>query len=69
MSLKSFHLLFIIVCILLSMMVGGWGLLAWQRDGDGSSLVLGILFLILAPCLFYYGLRFRRDWSKKGLPL
>lgn len=68
MSLKAFHLLFIWLCTLLSLSVGVWEILAWRDRSDGSALVLGVLFCALGPLLLYYGLRFRRDWTKKGLP-
>ncbi len=56
MSLKSFHVFFIVSAFLLSMFLGGWSLNEYmtgsKRIGD---LVLGLLSIVAAVGLVVYG--------------
>lgn len=60
MSLRSFHLFFIAVSVLLAAWVGVWGVQSWQATRSGSDLTLGLLFVALGVVLLVYGLRARR---------
>lgn len=56
MSLKSFHVFFIVAAFVLSMFLGGWSLNEYvsgsKRIGD---LILGLLSLVAALGLLVYG--------------
>lgn len=67
MSLKAFHLLFIAVCILLGMFVGGWGVRQYLVNDSASSLALGVLFFASAFVLLAYGLKFIRKIEELGI--
>ena len=57
MSLKSFHLVFIVASILLGLGVGAWGIREYQAKGEIGPLILGILFLLMGGALLVYGRR------------
>lgn len=59
MSLKGFHLVFVTVCILLSVFLVVWGFVLAGEPGFASRLcgVSGILGLIVAPIYGFYFLR------------
>ena len=59
-SLRSFHLFFIAVSVLLAAWVGLWGVESWQATRSGGDLTLGLLFVALGVVLLVYGLRARR---------
>jgi hypothetical protein len=59
-SLRSFHLFFITVSVLLAAWVGVWGVESWQATRSGGDLTLGLLFVALGIILLVYGLRARR---------
>ena len=42
MSLKTFHLVFVIASILLGLGVGGWGVQEYRSHGELGPLVMGI---------------------------
>lgn len=65
MSLKAFHILFIIVSTLLAVFVGGWGVLDYRRSGDGTHLIVGIASLLSGILLIWYSIWFVR--KLKGL--
>lgn len=58
MSLKAFHLVFMIVVLLLSLGVGAWGLRVQEVDGQGWPMQLGVASLVLAVATMGYGLWF-----------
>ncbi|MEA2601521.1 MAG: hypothetical protein QOF89_2513 [Acidobacteriota bacterium] len=60
MSLRSFHLFFIAVSVLLAAWVGVWGVQSWQATRSGGDLTLGLLFVVLGVVLLVYGLRVRK---------
>jgi hypothetical protein len=53
MSLRVFHVIFIIVSVLLCLFVGLWGM----RQG---AIALGVTFFVLGAVLIEYGRRFFR---------
>ena len=66
MSLRLFHILFVIVCLGLCLFVGLWGIREYATSRDTSGLALGIVFLICGIGLVEYG---RRAYRKlKELP-
>ncbi len=57
MSLKVFHIVFVIVCIGLSLWVGVWGIRDYMLERSVGALSLGILFLLSGVVLVVYGRR------------
>ena len=57
MSLKAFHLVFVVASILLGLGVGGWGFLEYRSSGEVGALVLGLVFLMTGVALIFYGKR------------
>lgn len=57
MSLRIFHVIFIVVSLLLSLFSGVWGVWMFTTTRDGSSLAVGIVFLALAAALVVYGMK------------
>lgn len=54
MSLKAFHVFFIIVATLFSVGFGVWGVRSYLLTSDGENLVLGILSLVISVVLAWY---------------
>ena len=67
MSLKSFHLVFIVASILLSFLVGAWGVQDYRVAGNGVSLTIGIFFYVTGVALVVYALRFVRKVRELGI--
>jgi hypothetical protein len=59
-SLRSFHVFFIAVSILLSLWVGVWGIGSYRSGGDASGLAVAGLFLLVGIVLLVYGFKVRR---------
>lgn len=57
MSLKIFHIVFIVASILISAGVAGWGVRFYLAGGPFWALVLAVVFLALGVALVMYGLR------------
>jgi len=55
MSLRVFHIIFIIVTVALSLFVAMWGLRAFAANRDNGALALGLVFLAAAVGLVIYG--------------
>jgi len=61
MSLKAFHILFVVASTLLTGGFGVWSIRAYSRgDVSMSVLVLGIASLLLMDALVWYGKYFLR---------
>ncbi|MGZ4808979.1 MAG: hypothetical protein ACXV7D_06565 [Thermoanaerobaculia bacterium] len=66
MSLKVFHIVFIVVCIALSLWVGVWGIRGYMAEHNTGALALAIFFLAGGLVLILYG---RRAFEKlKEIP-
>lgn len=59
-SLRSFHLFFIAVSVLLAAWVGVWGVQSYLATRSAGDLALGTLFFVLGLVLLLYGLRVRK---------
>jgi hypothetical protein len=59
-SLRSFHLFFIAVSVLLAVWVGVWGVQGYLVTKNVGDLTLGILFFAIGFGLVVYGLKARR---------
>ena len=55
MSLKVFHIVFVIVCVGLSLWVGVWGIRDYMQEHNVAALTLAILFLLSGLALVVYG--------------
>jgi len=54
-SLRSFHLFFIAVSVLLAVWVGVWGVQSYLATKSAGDLALGALFFVLGFVLLLYG--------------
>lgn len=59
-SLRSFHLFFVLASIVLSAVVAGWGARSWLDTRATGDLVLGAFFLVVGFLLALYGLKVRK---------
>jgi hypothetical protein len=57
MSLKAFHIVFIVVSIALCAFVTAWSLREWNTAHSSGALALGGLFLVCGFALVAYGVR------------
>jgi hypothetical protein len=55
MSLRAFHIIFIVVTVLLSLYVALWGIREFSASRDASHLAVGLVFLVAAVGLMVYG--------------
>lgn len=58
MSLKSFHIIFVSVSILLTLGFGLWAVRDYQTAGDRTSLYMGIASFLVMVVLAVYGVWF-----------
>jgi hypothetical protein len=63
MSLKAFHIFFVTVSVLLTVVVGTLNLGAWRNGGEMSSLVQAIAWYGSALVLLAYGRYFLRKFK------
>ena len=61
MSLRIFHVIFIIASIALSLFVAVWAVREYQATHSAGALALGIVFVIGGVAMVVYGTR----WFKK----
>jgi len=59
-SLRSFHLFFIAVSVLLAAWVGVWGVQSYLETRSLSDLAMGVVFFVTGFVLLVYGRRVRR---------
>jgi hypothetical protein len=59
-SLKAFHVFFVIVSVLCALGFGAWAIGDYLRTGSSGALVLAILGFVAAAALIWYGLWFLR---------
>jgi hypothetical protein len=57
MSLKTFHLAFVSVCILLCLGLGTWWIWQWQTGNAGGGLWFGLGWFLAGAGLVEYGRR------------
>ncbi len=66
MSLKTFHLIFVIASILLGLGVGVWGVIEYRAKGELGALAMGIIFLTMGIGLMIYGGRMLKKTKHIG---
>lgn len=62
MSLKAFHIFFITIAALSSLVTGVWSVGEWRASGDGTILMLGVVSLVVLAGLVPYGLWFMKKF-------
>lgn len=55
MSLRAFHIIFVIATIVLSLYVALWGIREFNAERSIGALAMAILFLVTAVALMVYG--------------
>jgi hypothetical protein len=66
MSLKVFHIVFVVLTTVFSLFVALWGIREFAQQKSTGALVLGLLFLVTAFALMAYG---RKVYAKlKEIP-
>ena len=58
MSLKAFHIVFIVASIFLCIGFGVWSLQMWTTGGDVLDIVIGVISIVCGLLLTGYGIRF-----------
>lgn len=64
MSLKAFHIVFIVVSSIFSLGFGVWAIGNYNKAGEVASLVIGILSLVGAVSLVVYGKWFLKKLNR-----
>lgn len=57
-SLKGFHIFFVVASIILCMMVAAWGVQRFVIDGSPAGGVMAVLFAVSGIALALYGVRY-----------
>lgn len=60
MSLKAFHVVFVVLSTVLAVGFGLWAIRDYRATGEVASMVLGVLSLCCAGALLVYGRWFLR---------
>lgn len=55
MSLRAFHIIFVIVTTALSLWVALWGVREYTQEQSTMGLTLAVIFFATAALLIYYG--------------
>ena len=58
MSLKAFHIVFILLSSAISLILAGWGIQGYRASGNGGQLVLGLVGVVSLVLLIPYFLWF-----------
>jgi fumarate reductase subunit D len=64
MSLRAFHIIFVVVTIVLSLYVALWGIREFSQDRNAMALTTGLLFLGMAVVLMVYGKKVVRKFKE-----
>ena len=68
MSLRTFHLVFILLASMGADLFGGWAVREYRASGDAFTLALGIACMIGGLGLAAYAIRFVRMIERERLP-
>ena len=66
MSLKAFHIVFIIVSVLLSFGFGVWGIYTHLSFGNVTFLIMGVISFVIGIALIIYGINFMKKLKHIG---
>jgi len=64
MTLRAFHLLFILIAIVGADLFGIWSLLSYGKSDDVPTLVLGLFSLVIGVGLTVYGVMVVRKFDE-----
>ncbi len=67
MSLKNFHILFIMIAIITTAGFGFWCFFTEAGKGAPGSTVMGVISLVSAVALVIYGVKFLRKMKEEGI--
>lgn len=67
MGLKQFHVVFICASIVLSFLVGAWGVQQYRLESSFSGLAVAVVFYASGIALVVYCLRFMRKVKELGI--
>ena len=67
MSLKAFHIVFIVVSLLFCLGFGAWGVMNYTDTHSLTNLALGIVAFAGVPALGWYGVWFLKKMKRAGL--
>jgi len=67
MSLKAFHVLFVIISVLITLGFGIWSVKQYGITGSGGSLAMGVASFVVSVALVVYGVAFLQKLKKAGL--
>jgi hypothetical protein len=67
MTLRTFHLLFIVLVVIGADLFGGWSVWRYARTGDAQILALGILGVAGGFGLIYYAWRLVRSFDAASI--
>ncbi len=67
MSLGKFHIIFVVSCVAMTLLVGGWGVLRYFRQGDTGALTFGLGSLVSGGLLVIYGNWFIRKVRREAI--
>jgi hypothetical protein len=63
-SLKAFHMVFVACSVVLAILLGLWGVLAFSESRDTGSLVVAVVGWLAAAILLVYGRLFIRKMRR-----
>ncbi len=66
MSLKAFHIVFVVVSVLLSFGFGVWGIYTHLSVGNVTFLIMGIVSFVIGIALIIYGINFMKKLKHIG---
>ena len=66
MSLKAFHIFFIVVSTALTLVFGAWAIRDFAASGSGGNLALGVASFVGSIGLVWYGIWFLRKMKNVG---
>lgn len=67
MGLKSFHIVFIVLSVIVTLGFGGWCFLTKDGTATTGSTTMGTLSVLVGVALFVYGLLFLRKMSREKI--
>ena len=67
MSLKSFHLVFVVASVILAFALGAWGIDAYAARGEAGTLALAVCAMVFGAALAVYGFRVRIKLKGMGV--
>lgn len=60
MSLKAFHIFFVMISVLVCGITGLWGVNQYLTEGGGGVLAIGVVGVLTALILVVYGFKFAK---------